>query len=100
MNHLEWNIIWGSAVVSYFLRATPFVIARFIKEIPDYIIECFEFISFAIIGSLSGESLLCGDHLPLRIFATFAAFSLGVWLKRPMVIFYLIFIAFYFVYVK
>jgi hypothetical protein len=79
------------------LRAAPFVLSRFIRPLPGAVVETLDHMSFAIIGGLMGESLLAGDHLERRLLAIAAAFLFTAWLKKPLLIFYALFLAFYFV---
>lgn len=90
-------MIAGAAGISYVLRAAPFVLSRFIRPLPKLMVDSLDHMSYAIIGGLIAESVLAGDHLERRLLAIAVAFALSAWLKRPLLIFYSLFLAFYFV---
>lgn len=92
-----WSVILGAAVVSYFLRVTPFLLSRVVKPLSRRWVEGLENVSFAIIGGLVAESLLGGESLSIRGAACLLAFVTAFFWSKPNLVFYLIFFAFYFV---
>lgn len=84
-----WQIILAASLVSYALRALPFLLVSFLKRgIPKKLESALELSGFAIIGSLMGESIFSPsinlDYLTLKVAFVFLAFGLMLVLRRQL----------------
>lgn len=91
-----WVLIFIAASITFGLRASPFVLSRILPPLSERWLKAFDLTAIAIVGGLVAEGLVFSENRAMRITFCLIAFLTSSLTKRPTLVFYTLFGAFYF----